>query len=145
MKNFPNTHLNSISVFTDGGARGNPGPSAIGVYIVDQNQKILASFGRAIGIATNNIAEYQAVEAALSWIAENKEILGGYSSINFFVDSQLVYSQLTGLFKIKNAKLRELIFQIRQIETQILLPIHYHHIPREKNQEADRLVNEALD
>ncbi len=137
--------MNTISVFTDGGARGNPGPSAIGVYIVNQNRKILVSFGRAIGIATNNVAEYEAVIAALSWLVENKEIVSAYSGINFFVDSQLVYSQLTGLFKIKNAKLRELIFQIRQEEAQVSLPIHYHHIPREKNQQADKLVNQALD
>ena len=64
---------NTLNVFTDGGARGNPGPSAIGVYITDGNKKEIAGFGKKIGIATNNVAEYKAVLEALSWIIENKE------------------------------------------------------------------------
>lgn len=136
---------NALNVFTDGGARGNPGPSAIGVYITDQNDKEIAGFGKEIGIATNNVAEYKAVLEALSWIIENKESLEKNTKINFFLDSNLVCSQISGLFKVKNSKLRILLFSVRQKEAEIGIPIIYNYIPREQNKKADALVNIALD
>jgi len=134
-----------ISVFTDGGSRGNPGHAAIGVYIVDQSSNKIHEFGENIGIATNNVAEYKAIVAALSWLARNKELVEKDSNISFFTDSQLIYSQIVGLYKIKDAKLRELLFKIREKEAQIKGNIRYYHIPREENKKADRLVNAALD
>ncbi len=134
-----------INVFTDGGSRGNPGESAIGVYILDENNRELTGFGKKIGISTNNIAEYKAVLEALTWIEANKEKLEKKSNIFFFLDSRLVCSQINGLFKVKNANLRELLFSIREKEVAIGKPILYSHIPREKNVKADELVNEALD
>lgn len=136
---------NFINVFTDGGARGNPGEAAIGVYITDENKKQIAGFGKKIGIATNNVAEYSAVLEALSWINENKEKLGKLARINFFLDSNLVCSQIRGLFKVKNATLRDMLFIVRQKEQEINIPIFYEYIPREKNKQADLLVNLALD
>lgn len=136
---------NLINVFTDGGARGNPGEAAIGVYITDENKNQLAGFGKKIGLATNNVAEYSAVLEALSWISENKEKLGKLTGINFFLDSNLVCSQIRGLFKVKNAKLRDMLFMVRQKEQEINIPIFYEYIPREKNKQADLLVNQALD
>lgn len=133
-----------IKVYTDGGSRGNPGPSAIGVYIVDKANNKIFSFGETIGFATNNVAEYKAVIAALSWLIENKDIWDN-KQILFFLDSKLVCSQLTGIYKIKDAKLRELLFEIRNKEAQINAKIIYQFIVREKNKEADKMVNLALD
>ncbi len=137
--------LGNVNVFTDGGARGNPGPSAIGVYIEEESQKKIAGFGKTIGIATNNVAEYKAVIGALDWIIENKKEFSKNTKINFFLDSKLVCSQIIGIFKVKNADLRNLLFDVRNREAQISLPIFYKHIPREQNTKADAFVNQALD
>lgn len=130
-----------LSVYCDGGARGNPGPSAIGVVIKDEKRNTIHQFGKVIGIGTNNVAEYIAVIEALTWVNEHVKPSG----IRFFLDSELVVSQLTGLYKIKNAKLRELLMIIRENEGVLGGNISYQYIPREENEEADRLVNAALD
>lgn len=137
--------INGINVFTDGGARGNPGLSAIGVYVEDEASKKLAGFGKRIGIATNNVAEYKAVIEALDWLIENKKEFSQDAKINFFLDSKLVCSQIIGLFKVKNSGLRNLLFDVRDREAQITMPIYYKYIPREKNTKADAFVNQALD
>jgi len=137
--------LNIINIFTDGGARGNPGPSAIGIYITDEKNNQIAGFGRTIGIATNNVAEYRAVIGALDWIIENKKMLSENARINFFLDSKLVCSQIIGLFKVKNVSLKDLLLDVRDREGQICLPMYYKHIPREQNMRADAFVNSALD
>lgn len=133
-----------VKIFTDGGARGNPGPAAIGVYIVDEKDNKIFGFGKKIGFATNNVAEYTAVIEALSWALENKNVISN-KTLKFYLDSNLVVSQLRGLFKIKNAKLRELLFKIREQEAALNLQIEYFHIPREENKIADTFVNDALD
>ena len=135
--------MRTISIHTDGGSRGNPGPAAIGVFIEDEN-KTLAKIGKKIGETTNNIAEYTAVLEALSWVLENREKVKG-SKINFFIDSQLIYSQIIGVYKIKNENLRKILFEIRKKEAEIKSQINYNNIPREKNKKADTLVNMALD
>lgn len=137
--------INTLNVFTDGGARGNPGPSAIGVYMEDENRKKIAGFGKAIGIATNNVAEYKAVIEALTRIIEIKKDLAKNAKIYFFLDSKLICSQIIGIFKVKNADLRNLLFDVRNREAQINFPVFYKHIPREQNSKADEFVNEALD
>ena len=137
--------MKSISVFTDGGARGNPGPSAIGVYIEDDLGNVLAKIGKRIGEATNNTAEYKAVIEALFWLIENKGKIEDNTKINFFVDSQLVYSQIKGLFKVKAESIREYIFTVRKKESELGMKIEWAHILREKNKKADHLVNLALD
>lgn len=136
---------NALIVFTDGGARGNPGNAAIGVYITDENKNQLAGFGKKIGFATNNVAEYKAVISALDWIIENKKSLPKDTKIHFSLDSKLVYSQIIGVFKVKDANLRNLLFDVRDREAQINFPIYYKHIPREQNKKADAFVNLALD
>jgi len=133
-----------IRIFTDGGSRGNPGPSALGVYIENSEGKQLAKIGKTLGVQTNNFAEYMAILEALSWVLKNKVNLG-ISKIFFYMDSELAYSQLIGLYKIKNEIIRELMFEIRKIEQEIKLPIFYNHVRREKNKIADFLVNQALD
>lgn len=136
-----------INVFTDGGARGNPGPSAIGVVIKAEDGRKIVSFGEKIGVGTNNIAEYQAVIKALDWIGNNIKKLNPRNSdvkLSFYLDSLLVVSQLNGLFKVKNPALRELLLTVRNIEGAIGVPIYYSHIPRALNSEADFEVNKAL-
>lgn len=144
MKEEP-TKYEKLRVFTDGGSRGNPGPSAIGIYITDEKNSVLYGLGKCIGEATNNVAEYTAILEALRWISSHKESLERNATIDFFLDSELAYSQLIGVYKIKNAALRAIFFEVRIEESRIGYPIRYFHIPREKNKEADRLVNRALD
>lgn len=134
-----------IRVFTDGGSRGNPGPSAIGIYITDEENNRIFAVGKSIGIATNNIAEYKAVLEAHKWIVENKENIDKDAKIFFNLDSELVYCQLKGIYKIKNSKLKEILIQIQHIKSGLSFNIIYAHVPREQNKQADRLVNEALD
>ena len=137
---------NNLVVFTDGGARGNPGPAAIGFIIKDNHGLILIEQGKYLGQATNNVAEYQAVIEALTWLKNNfkmKETLN--NQIDFFLDSNLVVNQLNGFFKIKDAKLKNLIIKVRSLEKEISEKIFYHFIPRQKNYHADFLVNQTLD
>lgn len=133
-----------LFIYTDGGARGNPGPAAVGIYIVDQNGKELFKLGKKIGTVTNNVAEYTAVIEALCWLKENKDdlLLNNYS-INFFLDSKLVVCQLNGLYKIKDNKLKELSIKVRELEQAIGGNVRYSFIPREKNTVADALVNSS--
>lgn len=124
-------------VHTDGGARGNPGPAAIGVVI--QN---IVEFGRRIGEATNNVAEYTAVIEALNYIKSKTD---KNVDIQFFLDSNLVVQQLNGRFKVKDPTLRELLMKIKILEQEIGEGVTYLYVPREKNRRADFLVNQALD
>lgn len=137
--------MKKLIIFTDGGSRGNPGPAAAGVVIKSENGPILASFARKLGETTNNVAEYQAVIAALNWLKENHQLLTTNYQLHFFLDSKLVVNQLNGFFKIKEAHLRELLLKIRQLEQEVGGNVTYSLIPREKNWEADTLVNRALD
>jgi len=133
----------TLLIHTDGGARGNPGPAAVGVYITDDVGKEIIKFGKTIGEGTNNQAEYSAVIEALKWVRENlkEEKL----DLEFFLDSLLVVNQLKGLFKIKNVILRDFIVQIKKIEKDIGGKISFQAINRNKNKMADFLVNQALD
>lgn len=131
-----------ITIHTDGGARGNPGPAAAGIYI-EEKGKIIAAFGKYLGETTNNVAEYSGVVYALEWIIENKIVEAG--EIAFFLDSELIVKQLNGIYKIKDAKLRELAFRVHTLESEVGGTITYESIPREKNADADRLVNQILD
>jgi ribonuclease HI len=136
--------MSKISIFTDGGSRGNPGPAALGVFIEDENHQELVRIGKTLGETTNNIAEYSAIVEGFNWALRNKKKLN-IEKINFYMDSQLACSQLTGLFKVKNPTIREFVFEIRKIEAALKIPIFYTHIPREENTRADFMVNQALD
>ncbi len=128
-----------IHAFCDGGSRNNPGHAAWG-FVIKVDNKTIHSEGGYIGIATNNIAEYTALIKALEWLEANRKD----EEIDFFLDSNLIVSQLNGIFKVKNADIREFVFKARQLETSFK-KISYTHIPRVKNKEADALVNQALD
>lgn len=130
----------NVVIHTDGGARGNPGPAAVGVVITIDNARTV-QFGKTIGQATNNVAEYTAVSEALQKLKE----LGNISEADFYLDSVLVVNQLNGLFKVKNPALRTLLSKIRILEQEVGGKIQYHVIKREQNRRADFLVNQALD
>lgn len=138
-------------IYTDGGARGNPGPAAIGVIVKEVDEKTSAEilrnkFGKKIGITTNNFAEYTAVLEAMAYLSEQIEKLNlSPTKIIFFLDSQLVASQLAGSFKVKEPTLKNLFLQIKKHEVFLSCPVYYEYIPREKNFLADREVNLALD
>ena len=135
----------NLIIFTDGGAKGNPGPAAAGVVIQDENGKLIHQFGRAIGHNTNNVAEYMGVVEALEHLkrkAKSEKLKA--EKIDFFLDSMLVVNQLNGVFKIKNPKLRELVLKIRNLEPQVKAEIHYHYIPREKNLAHDLAEKELV-
>ncbi|TSC92802.1 MAG: putative phosphoglycerate mutase [Candidatus Berkelbacteria bacterium Athens1014_28] len=133
---------------TDGGSRGNPGPAAIGIVFFDDKEKEIHHFKKAIGRATNNEAEYQAIISALDillkskWFSENNH---NKKEVVCRLDSQLVVEQINGNYKIKQDHIKLLIAQLRQMISQMNLNISFVHIPREENKIADRLVNEALD
>lgn len=135
----------NIRVFTDGGSRGNPGFAAIGVFIENDKNEILAQIGKKIGITTNNVAEYKAILEGLSWLVTNSKTFDKQMQISFFLDSQLAYSQIQGIYKVKNKNLQELLFQIRIKEKELGIPVLYNFVRRENNQNADKLVNMALD
>jgi ribonuclease HI len=126
-------------IYTDGGARGNPGPAAIGV-VVDGRP-----YGESIGRATNNVAEYRAIILGLS---KAKHILGGDTAketdIEVRSDSELAVSQLLGEYRVKNEELKPLFIDVWNA-MQDFKSVHFVHIPREANAEADALVNRALD
>lgn len=129
----------NLIIYTDGGARGNPGPAGIGVAIYDSGMRPIAEVSKFLGVATNNQAEYQAVIAAFRKAAEL-----GASELDFYLDSELVVKQLKREYKVKNKDLAPLFLTIHNLSLDFKR-ISYTHIPRERNQEADRLANEAMD
>lgn len=136
-----------LKIFTDGGSKGNPGPSSIGGVGYAEAKKVF-EFKKSIGIATNNDAEYQALIQALTEIINIKSSTFAKASadkqiskIECHSDSRLMVNQVKGLFKVNIGRIREYILKIRSIEQEINLPISYHYVPREQNKEADLLVN----
>ena len=134
-----------LIIHTDGGARGNPGPAAIGVVAKDEYGKKLFELSQVIGETTNNVAEYTAVVEALKTIKHNPTRFKNSLEVQFFLDSTLVVHQLNGLFKVKDARLRELLSMVRILEQETGGNVRYSVVPREYNRRADFLVNRALD
>ena len=126
-------------LFTDGGARGNPGPAAAAYVLEAGDGTVLAAHGEAIGVATNNVAEYRALLAGL----ERARDLG-VDDLEVVSDSELLVKQMRGEYKVKNAALRELSTQAAHAAREIG-DVRYTAVRREHNELADRLVNEALD
>jgi ribonuclease H / adenosylcobalamin/alpha-ribazole phosphatase len=124
---------------TDGGARGNPGPAAYGYVLETEDGTVLAAHGEAIGPATNNVAEYRALVAGLQ-----KALELGIDELDVVSDSQLLVRQMTGEYKVKNEALRRLSLEAAALARR-LNRVAYRSVPREHNELADRLVNEALD
>ncbi len=133
--------MSEIVIYTDGGARGNPGPAAVGVVILRDGEKILEAKQYLGDNLTNNWAEYEAVIFAL---VKALELLLRDEDIEFRLDSQLVVEQLSGRWKIKEASLKGQAQKVHDLLTSFGT-VTFTYVPREKNKDADRLVNEALD
>ena len=131
----------NLNIYTDGGSRGNPGPSAIGIVFVDENENVIHQHKECIGEGTSNQAEYKALIKAL-------ELAQAYCSkkVSCVSDSELLVRQLIGVYSIRNEKLRPLFDEIKQLEKSFD-EVNYNHRRREHKfiVIADRLVNEALD
>ena len=124
---------------TDGGARGNPGPAAYAYVLEDEHGDVLVAHGEAIGVATNNVAEYSALVAGLE-----KALELGVRELEVISDSELMVKQMRGEYKVKNEALRGLSLEASRIARGIG-SVRYTAVRREHNELADRLVNEALD
>jgi probable phosphoglycerate mutase len=126
-------------LFTDGGARGNPGPAAYGYVLEAEDGTVLAAHGERIGVATNNVAEYRALIAGLE-----KAVELSVPEVEVVSDSELLVKQMTGEYRVKNAALQQLSIQASRLAREIGR-VSYTAVRREHNELADRLVNEALD
>jgi len=138
--------MQKFILYTDGGARGNPGPAATGVVVYNSdNQKIL-EFSSYLGRATNNQAEYQALISGLGQIQKivSDKTLLKEIDINAYLDSELVVKQLKGEYRVKNKDLKPLFGKALKL-TLDFNKVSFFHIPRQNNKEADKLVNQELD
>ena len=138
--------MNNFVLYTDGGARGNPGPAATGAVVYDAEGKELGHFSTYLGVATNNQAEYQALILGLGRLQKliDDEHKLGDASVLVLMDSELIVRQLSGEYKVKNKELKPLHAKVGELAAEFGR-IAFRHIPREKNAVADSLVNTTLD
>ena len=136
--------MNKITIHSDGGARGNPGPAAVGVVIEGPAGK--KTYHEYIGKTTNNEAEYRALILALKKVKQlyGSEKLAGVN-IECYADSELMVNQLNGKYKIKEAGIQGFFIEIWNLKIELDAVLSFHHIERAKNAQADELVNQALD
>ena len=128
-----------ITAYFDGGSRGNPGPAGWGAYIVNDDGNVLAELSGALGVATNNVAEYNGLIAALQWAADHD-----VTALSVKGDSLLLVEQMRGNYKVKNEGLKPLYLRAKMLVMQIG-NVSFAHVPREKNRDADRLSNVGMD
>jgi probable phosphoglycerate mutase len=128
-----------ITAYVDGGARGNPGPAGYGAYIVDTDGTVLDELHAPLGKATNNVAEYHGLLAALRWALER-----GVARLHIRADSLLLVEQMRGNFRVKNARLLPLYQEAQRLAGQVGV-VTYEHVRRELNRDADRLSNLGMD
>lgn len=128
-----------ITVSVDGGARGNPGPAGFGVQVTGEDGAVVAELKGAIGVATNNVAEYQGLIAALQWAVDQRE-----SRVHVRSDSLLMVQQMRGVYKVKHPNLQPLHQEARRLSGRVG-HVTFEHVPRELNRAADRLANAAMD
>ena len=131
--------MSRLTVNVDGGARGNPGPAAIGVVLRNGEGEVLGEVGETIGEATNNVAEYRALLRGIELAAEH-----GAAELELVGDSELVVRQVEGRYKVKNAGMKELHQEVKRALREFD-SWSIRHVRRAENADADRLVNEALD
>jgi len=134
-----NASSTAITIFSDGGSRGNPGPSAAGFVIINDHQQVIDEGGEYLGVTDNNQAEYHGVRLGLERAIELK-----YKHVDFKIDSMLVVNQMKGFYKIKNRELWPIHERIRELMKQFD-KVTYSHVQREFNQLADGMVNKILD
>jgi probable phosphoglycerate mutase len=128
-----------LIAYIDGGARGNPGPAGFGVRIERPDGTLVDEFARSIGVATNNVAEYQGLLAALEWTLAH-----GHSDVQVRSDSLLLVQQMLGRYRVKHPNLQPLHARARLLASQIGR-VGFEHVGRSSNAHADRLANEAMD
>lgn len=128
-----------ITAYIDGGARGNPGPAGYGVHVVDDQGTLLAEIYEGIGNATNNVAEYRGLLAALEW-----SVAHGHTRVHIKSDSLLLVQQINGVYRIKHEGLIPLYRQARQLMAKVG-NVTLEHVRREHNKDADRLSNLGMD
>lgn len=140
---FPSPHVKTpehyLIAHSDGGARGNPGPSGYGVVIQDEAGRKVAALSQYLGHQTNNFAEYQGLIAALEYATEHR-----HKALKVVSDSELLVRQIKGVYKVKNATLQELYGRAKQLIAQLDW-FTIDHALREHNREADELANQAMD
>lgn len=129
----------TVKMFSDGGSRGNPGPSASGYVLLDENDDVILKSGVYLGITTNNQAEYRSL---LFGLEEAKKL--GAREVDVYMDSLLVVNQMTGKFKVKNRDLWPIYEEIKKLSNEFK-KVSFSHVPRELNKLADAEVNEVLD
>ena len=133
-----------LTIYADGGARGNPGPAGAGAVVRDDAEKILASVSAYLGTQTNNFAEYEAVIRAFDALKNIPLLIAAETDIQVCMDSELVVKQMRGEYKVRHPVLKEqyarLVAHARAYRT-----VSFTHVPRAKNADADRLANEAMD
>ena len=129
----------SFVAYIDGGARGNPGPAGFGVRVEQPDGELVEEFSEAIGTATNNVAEYRGLLAALTWALAHHA-----ATLHVRSDSLLLVQQMLGHYKVKNAGLQPLHAEARRLAQQIGR-VTYEHVGRARNAHADRLANAAMD
>jgi probable phosphoglycerate mutase len=129
----------TVRLYTDGGARGNPGPAAFAYVLEDGDGTVLEAHGEAIGVATNNVAEYRGLVAGLA-----KAVELAVGELEVVSDSELLVRQMRGEYKVRKDTLQELSLEAARLARQ-LDTVRYRHVRRGQNELADRLVNEALD
>jgi ribonuclease HI len=128
-----------IYAWIDGGARGNPGPAGYGVHIESADGTVLAELHGGLGIATNNVAEYNGLLAALQWAIDH-----GYRDVHVRADSELLVKQMRGEYKVKHEGLKPLVARARLLAME-LDRVEFEHVRREMNKDADRLSNLGMD
>ena len=131
----------NLTIHTDGGSLNNPGPAAIG-FLINEGTKCLYTHSEAIGVASNNVAEYTALIRALTYVKTHFKDTA--NSIQIIADSELMIRQVNGIYKVKNADIKPLHTQVKLLEMELGLPIIYSHVLRDKNADADALVKKAL-
>ncbi|MGH9354657.1 MAG: ribonuclease HI family protein [Terriglobia bacterium] len=131
--------IDSLIVHIDGASRGNPGPAAYGVMVKDAQGSVVIALSKALGKATNNWAEYQALLAALQYAIEH-----GCRSVKVFSDSELLVRQIQGRYRVKHERLKPL-YQSAMASVAKIESFSIVHVPREQNREADALANQVLD
>jgi ribonuclease HI len=128
-----------IVAYIDGGSRGNPGPAGFGVRIEDASGNLVEQFHGSLGVATNNVAEYHGLLAALRWALDHRA-----SPLLIRSDSELLVKQMLGVYRVKNPGLQPLYREACAL-TRAIGQVRFEHVRRERNTEADRLANEAMD
>lgn len=133
-----------LSIYTDGGSRGNPGHSGYGFAVFDNHDNLVHQASQYLGIKTNNEAEYQGLLSALTWLQTYSQT-NTITSADFFMDSELIVRQLQGDYKVKAANLLPIFSQVKKVLSCLNFPINFIHVLRHKNKLADQLANLAMD